>query len=107
MVRSSKKIPINTKVFLLLQICCSGERYIFFTMSGKPGNRSWSGESEEGELEWSVAGPEFWFRRKATLKDRRHLATVQPQRPGSSEKKVKEPAFGERGAEADAVVLLH
>lgn len=59
------------------------------------------------ELEWSVAGPEIWFRRKATLRDRRHWAAMQPRRPGSSEKKGKEPAFGERGAEADAVVFLH
>lgn len=43
---------------LSFQICCPGERYISFNMSGKPGNRSWSGESEEGELERSVAGPE-------------------------------------------------
>lgn len=80
---------------LSLQICCSGERYLFFNMSGKIGNRSWSGESEEGELGWSVVGPGFWFRRKATLRDRRHLATMQPRRPGSCEREGKEPAFGE------------
>lgn len=93
-------LPVITDLLLRGKIC-------FCNTSGKPGKRSRSGESEEEELEWSVAGPEFWFRSKATLRDRRHLTTVQPLRPGSSEKKGKEPAFGERVAEADAVVFLH